>query len=162
MTIYDIIFYLLALLTVFSSGFAVFSYKKTNIILSLSFTFAGLAGLFAILNAEFIAIIELIIFAGGIPLLFFLVMSYTNFDSEQEKGGIIFINIFLVSLVTAIICAAMISTKWKENSQAGGDFSIGALGGLLMSKYLLPLEVTSVLFLTVIIGVSYIFRKEKR
>jgi NADH-quinone oxidoreductase subunit J len=164
LTFYDIIFYVLAALTIFSAGTAVFSQKKSNVIIGLCCTFTGISGLFCILSAVFIALIYLVLCTICLTLLFFFILHYSerspNGDQKKEYNNLLF-PVLLAGTVTALLAGVIASSKWREIPAFENNFSIGELSELIMTKYSLPLEITAVVILVVITGAFYMLRQEK-
>jgi NADH-quinone oxidoreductase subunit J len=88
MNYFEIIFYFFAVITIVSAGIVVFSRNIIYSAFSLLFTFFGVAGLYVLLNADFIAVAQLLIYVGGIlVLLLFGVMLTNNVISVDLKAG---------------------------------------------------------------------------
>ncbi|HQF43531.1 MAG TPA: NADH-quinone oxidoreductase subunit J, partial [Ignavibacteriaceae bacterium] len=115
MNLYDLMFYLFAALTVISGFFVV---TNRNIIYSgffLLFTFFSVAGIYVLLGADFVAIVQLIVYVGGILiLLLFGVMLTNKITNVEIKTGTI--NIYPatigVGLLTGSLLAALINSSW--------------------------------------------------
>ena len=118
MTLYDIIFYIFAILTIASAGLVVFSKNIVYSAFSLLVTFFSVAGIYVLLNADFIAITQLLIYVGGIlVLLLFGVMlttNATNVDLNTQTLKAIPATI-IAAVVAALLVSTVISTKWKTN-----------------------------------------------
>ena len=162
MTLYDIIFYIFAILTIVSAGLVVFSKNIVYSAFSLLVTFFSVAGIYVLLNADFIAITQLLIYVGGIlVLLLFGVMlttNATNVDLNTQTLKAIPATI-IAAVVAALLVSTVISTKWKTNDTPPLTNTVKGLGELLLTKYLLPFEIASIVLLIAIIGAAYLARR---
>lgn len=128
--------------------------------------FACLGGLFALLDAPFIAVIQIIIYAGAIMVLFVFVIMMINlgkeFPPEKKKMPVI------LSLVIGIVLLIefLFSVKGAfQQLNSGAPESIGnptSLGELLFSKYLYPFEITSVLIIAAMVGAIVLAKKKDK
>ncbi|MDP2303761.1 MAG: NADH-quinone oxidoreductase subunit J [Ignavibacteria bacterium] len=163
MNIYDLIFYLFATITVLSA-LAVVSTK--NIIYSaynLMLTFFGVAGLYVLLGADFLAIVQLIVYVGGILILILFGVMLTNkvngMPIHTEVTNIIPASI-TIGLFAGIVLAFFMNTNWKSVTTEFPATTIQSLGKLLMNEYILIFELLGVLLLIALIGAASIARKQ--
>lgn len=124
--------------------------------LSLIVVMGALAVLYLLLGAEFVAAIQVIIYAGAIMVLFtFVIMLLNAGEEERTKGSYIAILFGVPGLLLGGLVGAWVILKKmpQSNLQIGGFHgSADALGRLLFKEYLLPFEVTSVLIIIAIMG----------
>jgi NADH-quinone oxidoreductase subunit J len=163
MTSYDIIFYIFAIVTLLSAGIVVFSKNIVYSAFSLLFTFSAVAGIYVLLNADFIAITQLLIYVGGIMvLMLFGVMLTTNaanVDLNTQTLKSLPATV-VVAVISALLVSTMISTKWKTaDSGEQVQATVAGLGELLLTKYLLPFEIASIVLLVAIIGAAFLARR---
>jgi NADH-quinone oxidoreductase subunit J len=162
MTLYDIIFYIFAILTIVSAGLVVFSKNIVYSAFSLLVTFFSVAGIYVLLNADFIAITQLLIYVGGIlVLLLFGVMlttNATNVDLNTQTLKAIPATV-IAAIVAALLVSTVISTKWKVSDSPPLNNTVKGLGELLLTKYLLPFEIASIVLLVAIIGAAFLARR---
>jgi NADH-quinone oxidoreductase subunit J len=166
MTVYDLIFYVFALLTVISAGVVVFSKNIIYSAFSLLFAFSGVAGIYVLLNADFIAITQLLIYVGGIMILVIfgvmLTSHATNVDVTTQSLKALPATI-VVAVISALLVSTMISTKWPlVQNEAPAETTIELIGGMLLTKYLLPFEIASVVLLVAIAGAAFLARREAK
>ena len=162
MTLFDVIFYIFAIITIFSAGVVVFSKNIIYSAFSLLFTFSGVAGLYVLLNADFIAITQLLIYVGGILiLLIFGVMLTTNMtDVDLNTKPLKSLPaVVAAAIVAALLVSTMLSTNWKQNQTENTDTTINKIGELLLSQYILPFEIASIVLLVAIVGAAFLARK---
>jgi NADH-quinone oxidoreductase subunit J len=166
MDLYAIIFYFFAAVTLGSACIVVFSRNIVRAAFALLFAFFGVAGIYIFLLADFIAVTQLLIYVGGIMvLILFGVMLTSHQINVDAKTG-------TIQTLPAILIAACIGgglvwafwiTDWKVNSQLPlVETTAPKIGELLLTKYLLPFEIASVILLVALIGAAMIARREKK
>ncbi len=165
MNFYDIIFYFFALVTLVSAGVVVFSRNIIYSAFALLFTFFGVAGIYALLSADFIAVAQLLIYVGGIlVLLLFGVMLTNKVVSVDIKTGTLqtLPASLVVALTAGALCGVFYATDWKVVKEAPPVATTAtSLGQMFMTTYLLPFEVASVVLLVALVGAAMIARKDK-
>jgi len=160
----DFFFLLLAAMTVIPAFVVAFSRNLVYAAFALLFTFCGIAGLYGFLAADFLAILQILIYVGGILVLLLFGVLFTQkvyspsvraglgtSISGMVLGGILFCLLFLV---------LGIGFHWNTVEEHSAEPTIHGLGELLLSRHLLPFEVASVLLLIVLIGAVAVARKE--
>jgi len=165
MSLFDYIFFFFALITLASASIVVFSRNIIYSAFSLLFTFFGVAGLYVLLNADFIAVAQVLIYVGGIlVLLLFGVMLTNKIISVDLKTGMM--QTVPASVVIGMLAGALGTTfgltDWKTGNHTPPVLTTtGSIGELFMTSYLLPFEIASVVLLVALIGAVFIARKEK-
>jgi NADH-quinone oxidoreductase subunit J len=162
MSIYDIIFYLFGAVTVVSAFFVV---TTRNIIYSafyLLFTFFGVAGLYILLGADFVAVVQLIVYVGGILiLLLFGVMLTNKITNVNIKTGtlqIIPAGIAVIAFLYLLI-TTLLKTGWKTINNPVDIPSTQQLGMMLVTQYAVVFELLGILLLIALIGAASMARK---
>ena len=158
-------FYILSVLSVFSAMMVVFSKKPVYSILYLILCFFTIAGHYVLLNAQFLAAVHVIVYAGAIMVLFLYVIMMLNLNGETEPhkpvmmkfAAVVSGGLVLVVLAAAAGSADGLSINNAASSQIG---LVESLGKTLYSKYMLPFEISALLFLTAMIGATMIGKKE--
>ena len=161
-----VLFYIFALMSVASALSVVLSRNIVRTAVGLLFTLIGVAGLYFLLNAEFLAAVQLVVYAGGtLILIVFGVMltSKSPFSRFEPKLAEVMLAmsfglVLLIALIAAIVRA-------KFNSQmvdSGGNYPLETLGQALLGDFLVPFELASVLLLVVMIGAAYLAKGRKR
>ena len=164
MQIFDLVFYIFALITVVSASIVVFSKNIVYSAFSLLFTFFGVAGLYVLLNADFLAITQLLIYVGGILiLLLFGVMLTSKVVDVQMKTGTLqtFPAVVLVGGLAGVLCSVFYLTGWRISEAPELKSTARTLGEMLMTSYVLPFEVASIILLVALVGAAMIARKER-
>ncbi len=162
MPIAEIVFWLLAIFTIISASFVVLNNQLLYSAIALLFSLFGVAGLYIFLWADFIAGIQLIVYIGGINVLIIFGIMLTNKISsvrlsqtnvQQGVGAV-------VALWFMILISLVISkTPWLLTDSSEPPGTVGAIGTLLLSKYLLPFEAISLLLLGALIGAALLSRE---
>ncbi len=164
MQLFDIVFYLFAFITVASAFVVVFSRNIIYSAFSLLFTFFGVAGLYVFLSADFLAVTQVLIYVGGIlVLLLFGVMLTSRVVDVQMKTGTMqtFPAVILTAGLAGILCGVFLVTEWKTLPGPELKTTAPKLGEMLMTTYLLPFEIASVVLLVALIGAAMIARRER-
>jgi NADH-quinone oxidoreductase subunit J len=165
-----ILFVVLAVATVVTAILVIVQRSPVASAIYLIMTFFGLAGLYLLLNAEFVAVIQVLIYAGAIMVLFLFVIMLLNLEKEQKIITRNRMQKFLGVILGGILLVQVgmtFSTIFLEGKK--GDFpaaKVAALGNmevvarLLFTDYLLPFEVTSIVLLVAIIGAVVLAKRQ--
>lgn len=142
--------------------------KPISAILWLLVLFLSISGHYVLLNAQFLAIINIIVYAGAILVLFLFVLMLINVKSESHfkiKYGFTFLASLISFAVVAVLFLLIKQSKDLSNNAielgTGNIGSIENLGNSLFTKFTLPFELSSILFLIGIIGAVVLTKKEK-
>jgi NADH-quinone oxidoreductase subunit J len=164
-----ILFYSFALLVL---GGAVLTITRRNAVhsaISLIVSLMGVAGLYLLKQAEFLFAVQIVLYIGGIMVLFLFVIMLVNLDEaakERQFNGQWLIGIFCVALVGALVLlvmskgAASLQVTQGAMPSAAGKGNTEALADVLFSTYLLPFEIASVLLLVAVVG-SVVMAKKR-
>ncbi len=155
-------------LTVGSALMVVLSKHPVRSVLYLVLTFFMISSNYILMNAQFIAVVNIIVYAGAIMVLFLFVLMLLNLKQENEPrtsflikiasvlaGGALF-TVFIAALKDGVVIAA--SSVVEANDQG----LVQNLGQLLFTKYVLPFEVSSVLFIAAMVGAVMLAKREKQ
>ncbi|MFA6259927.1 MAG: NADH-quinone oxidoreductase subunit J [Bacteroidia bacterium] len=163
----QIIFLLLSLVTVVTALLVVFAKNPMYSVLSLIACFFTIAGHYILLSAQFLAIVHLIVYAGAIMVLFLFVVMLLNLNAESEPvksnrlriAAVISAGLLLLTFLAALksTMPAVFASPLKADLG-----SVQQVGQLLFTDFLLPFEVSSILFLSAMIGAVVLAKKEKR
>lgn len=161
----DYIFFILAAISVLSALAVVFSKNPIHSVLYLVVCFFSIAGHYLLLNAQFLAVVHIIIYAGAIMVLFLFVIMLLNLNKESEphKPVIVkFASVISGCLLGIVLVAAMANIDPVAGSHPSlhNVGNVEQLGRVLFKEYLLPFEISSVLFLSAMVGVVLISKKE--
>ena len=154
-------FWILAAITV---GAALGVAAVRNLIHSVALlivTFAGVAGLYITLSADFIAVVQILIYIGAIVILIlFAIVLTPRAGRLNQEGFMLLPAMVLAVLVAGTMIFVAFDTNWAISDREGFEETATAIGDLLLDKYALPFEIASVLLLSAIIGAILLVRPE--
>jgi len=163
----EILFFFLSALALLSAILVLISKNPVHSVLWLIITFFAISGHYILLNAQFLAIVNIIVYAGAIMVLFLFVIMLMNLNQQNEPqknlwmklAGVIAGGCFLMVLISLVRQANDMSAKVAMTK--GGDIGlIKNLGRVLFSDYVVPFEITSVLFLSAMVGAIVMGKKD--
>jgi NADH-quinone oxidoreductase subunit J len=167
MNISEIIFWVLSAMAIGSAIMVISTKSPVHSVLWLIVTFFAISGHYILMNAQFLAIVNIIVYAGAIMVLFLFVVMLMNLNAEAEPqknrllqfAGLISGGCLFLVIVASLIKSADISA---DVQLGGGEQGlIKNLGRALFNDYVIPFEISSVLFLSAMIGAVVIGKKEK-
>ncbi len=169
MNVIEIMFWFLSVLALGSAAMVVASKSPVHSILYLILVFFSISGHYILLNAQFLAIVNVIVYAGAIMVLFLFVVMLMNLNADSEPqqknkwflyiGGIAGGSLLLV--IVAALKETVAATQLVQMN--GGNVGlIKNLGMSLFTDYVFPFEISSVLFLSAMIGAVVISKKESQ
>ena len=161
-----ILFWFLSILAFFSAIGVVVSKNPVFSVLCLIVTFFAISGHYILLNAQFLAVVNIIVYAGAIMVLFLFVIMLMNLsktvDPQRNKwlrfAGVIAGGCMLLVLVSALKDAE--TAKQLAQVKEGDIGLINYLGTTLFNEYVVPFEISSVLFLSAMVGAVVIGKKD--
>jgi NAD(P)H-quinone oxidoreductase subunit 6 len=163
MDIATAVFYLVALITVGSALMVALSRNIIYSAFSLLGTFAGVAGLYVFLGADFVAAVQLLIYVGGILILIlFAVMltrRITDVEITNRAAGRV-PAVIIIGLLIYLLVQAVRETPWVKVKEAVYQPTTAKIGDLFLEEYLLPFELASLVLLAAMIGAVVLSRKE--
>jgi NADH-quinone oxidoreductase subunit J len=162
------LFYLFAAMAGLSAVGLVISRNIVRSAVCLLFTLTGLAGLYFLLGAEFLAAVQLVVYAGGTLILIIFGVMLTNkspFSRFAPKLVEIVLATVLASVLLVALVLAVTSYQFDSPLPVGAPeqgYQVAQLGQALLGDYLLPFEIVSVLLLVVMIGAAYLAKARRR
>jgi len=162
----DIAFVVISGLTI---GAAIISLEAKQVVygaIALAFSFLGIAGLFIVLNATFVALFQIIVYIGAIAvLILFTVMLVTKgveADAEREpvKPMGIVIAIVIAVLVGAVALVSDLST-WYPSTGFTDSYNVAGIGSLITNQYAIPLEILGLILGASVVGALTLAKVEK-
>ncbi|HPG11911.1 MAG TPA: NADH-quinone oxidoreductase subunit J [Chitinophagaceae bacterium] len=166
MIIIKILFGFLTVVAIFSALMMITSKNPVYSVLWLIVTFFSISGHYILLNAQFLAIVNIIVYAGAIMVLFLFVIMLMNLNKEtepQKNRWIKMIGAIAGGCLLLVMVAALkdVGLQKQEAMINGGDIGlIKNLGKELFSTYVVPFEISSILFLSAMVGAVVIGKKE--
>lgn len=164
MNIYDIIFYIFAAITILSALFVVTTRNIVHSAFYLLFTFFGVAGIYVLLGADFIAIAQIMVYVGGILILILFGVMLTNKITSVEirTGTVQMLPAAIgVAIFMGAVISIMIMANWKSEPGMIPLTTTKDLGHLLINDYVLIFELLGILLLIALIGAASIARRDK-
>ena len=168
MSITVILFWFLTVLALGSAIMVITSKSPVHSILALIVTFFAISGHYILMNAQFLAIVNIIVYAGAIMVLFLFVVMLMNLNAAAEPqknrllqfAGLISGGCLFLVIIAALMRSDTASPAMQMNE--GDSGLIKNLGMALFKDYLVPFEISSVLFLSAMIGAVVIGKKDKQ
>ncbi|MEJ7912868.1 MAG: NADH-quinone oxidoreductase subunit J [Chitinophagaceae bacterium] len=164
MGITQILFWTLATITLFSALMVITSKNPIYSVLWLIITFFTISGHYILLNAQFLAVVNIIVYAGAIMVLFLFVLMLMNLtkDTEPQKSKWLKLAGALAGgSLLLVLVAALKGTEAQMTQLGTGDIGlIQNLGKVLFTQYILPFEISSILFLSAMVGAVVIGKRE--
>ena len=159
------LFFFLSAVALISAMLVLLSKKPIHSVLYLTLTFFTLAGHYILLNAQFLAVVHIIVYAGAIMVLFLYVVMMLNLNKEIEPhkknipkvAAVIASGVFMLMLIGLLKGAETNMLPAARNSNIG---LINSLGTVLFKEYMLPFELSAVLFLSAMVGAVFLSKKE--
>ncbi|MCC6372089.1 MAG: NADH-quinone oxidoreductase subunit J [Bacteroidia bacterium] len=164
-TITQWLFGILSFLAIMFALMVVFSRNPVNSVLYLVLTFFCIAGHYLLLNAQFLAVVHIAVYAGAIMVLFLFVIMLMNLNQDNEPQKNIYSKLIagvIGGLLLFVMVGALRGTDHLEMKRYGHP-DIGLvknLGQVLFHEYLFPFEIVSVLLLAALVGAIMLGKKE--
>jgi NADH-quinone oxidoreductase subunit J len=156
-------FVILAVFAVATAVAMVVSRNTVNSALFLVLNFMSIAGVFLLLKARFLAIVQVLVYAGAIMVLFLFVIMLLNIDDEENLFNKFRIKYFFGFIFGAIVLAQILySIVGATHVMAAANVSIGtfgtveAVGNVLYTRYLLAFELTAILLTAAVVGALFV------
>ncbi len=165
MTLYSIIFYALAATILISTGLAITRRNLVHAVVYLVFSFFGSAMMFYLFGAPLLAVLEVIIYAGAIMILFLFIIMMVNVEASQERMFPIqqWLPITMIGILYLIIGAVILA------SAPGTDVTLEialaepkAFGEYLFQRHWLSIEIVSLLLLVALVGALHLGRRKSK
>jgi len=165
MTLYSIIFYILAAIILITTGIAITRRNLVHAVVYLVFSFFGSAMMFYLFGAPLLAVLEVIIYAGAIMILFLFIIMMVNVEASQERMFPIkqWLPIAMIGILYLIIGAVTVT------SAPGTDVTLEialaepkAFGEYLFQRHWLSIEIVSLLLLVALVGALHLGRRKSK
>jgi NADH-quinone oxidoreductase subunit J len=166
MEITQIMFWFLSALALLGAIGVVASKNPIYSVLCLIVVFFAISGHYILMNAQFLAIVNIIVYAGAIMVLFLFVIMLMNLNSQTGPLKNVYMKMagIVAGLTFMIVLVAALSHSETQNIVMRPGTSVGLienLGKALFNTYVVPFEISSVLFLSAMIGAIVIGKKDK-
>jgi NAD(P)H-quinone oxidoreductase subunit 6 len=156
-------FYLLAGLALAGAGGVAFSRNIVYSALSLMASFTGVAGLYVLMRADFVAGVQILLYVGGVVVLTLFAVMLTQHIADvrvsNRSVGRVPAALIMIA-VFAVMARSYAAASWRVEELPTDTYSTYAVGNALLGDYVLPFEVASIVLLAVLVGVVVLSRKE--
>ncbi|MBC8078937.1 MAG: NADH-quinone oxidoreductase subunit J [Gorillibacterium sp.] len=157
-------FILFAVLSIVGGIIMINSTKVIHMVAAIAMTFLSLAGLYVMLNAEFVAFVQVLIYAGAISILMIFGIMMTKHRDEEQKQQRPWHTILTIAGVLTlfgILWYAIQQATFSDARLPEGAGSPLEIGKLMMSKFVVPFELMSVLLTVALIGAIVVAKREE-
>ncbi|MES2379140.1 MAG: NADH-quinone oxidoreductase subunit J [Bacteroidota bacterium] len=180
MSLAQVLFYVMAFVVVGSALFVASSKNLVRSIFMFFITLFGLAGLYVLALADFVAVTQIVIYVGGVLVLILFAFMLSGRETlgmlQQQKGkfislrklpAILLASLFFVVMLNVILKTDASNLPWIKQAVAANtvikpnDIMTDNIGINLMTRYLLPFEAISILLMMALVGAAHLARKEK-
>lgn len=168
MNFFDIFFIGFSVITLLCALMVVLTRNPIHSVLYLILTMFCLTGHYVLLQAQFIGVVNIIVYAGAIMVLFLFVLMLLNMNKDNEPNKSIAWRVLgiLIGAMTLVAILVIVRIKLTTQGVAGpmlsDDFGyVKPLGKLLFTEYVFPFEIASILFIAAMVGVVYLGTKDK-
>ncbi|MBL0019825.1 MAG: NADH-quinone oxidoreductase subunit J [Bacteroidetes bacterium] len=165
MELQSILFWVFSLLGVAGGIGLILNRNPVHAALSLILNFFSIAGLYLSLQAEFLAVIQILVYAGAIMVLFLFVIMLLNLTKEAPEGPFTFARVAAWVLGLAFV-AEMIVVLKNALGDTGGELpekfagaTVEAVGAAMMTKYIFPFEMISVVLIASLVGAIVVAKR---
>jgi NADH-quinone oxidoreductase subunit J len=164
MSITQILFWTLSIVALFSALMVITSKNPVYSVLWLIVTFFSISGHYILLNAQFLAIVNIIVYAGAIMVLFLFVIMLMNLNKDTEPQKSKWLKLagaVAGGCLLLVLIAALRKTETHMADLTSGEIGlIQNLGKVLFNQYVVPFEISSILFLSAMVGAVVIGKRE--
>src|SRR5215213_610911 len=166
MSITELLFWILAIVSLFSALMVVISKNPVYSVLWLIITFFSISGHYILLNAQFLAVVNIIVYAGAIMVLFLFVIMLMNLNKEtetQKNKWLKLAGAVAGGCLLLVLVAALRNTEKQITELATGEIGlIQNLGKALFSDFVVPFEISSILFLSAMVGAVVLGKRDEK
>ncbi|GEJ57889.1 NADH-quinone oxidoreductase subunit J family protein [Anaeromyxobacter diazotrophicus] len=162
-TLRDAIFYLFAALTVAGAGLTAFSRNIVYSAVGLLTALTGAGAIYAWMDADFLAVTQLLVYIGGVLVLILFAVMLTNRITEVKVSNVslgVAGGVALLASTVPVLCFVALATPWAAHEPEAFGPTTRSIGNAFLSQWLLPFELASLVLLATLIGAVVIARKE--
>ena len=154
-------FYVMAAITILPALAVMLTRNIIHAAVFLVASFGGVAGIFVVLSADFLAAVQLLVYAGAIAvLIIFAIMLTQNASKGSQPNEQRWPALIISALMLVVLLGVLFQTAWPTSALAPLETTTASLGNLLLNQYVLPFEVVSVLLVAAMIGAIVISRED--
>ena len=169
MGLFDIMFYYLATVAVVTALLAVSRANPVHAVVFLVPCFFHVAGIFVLLGAEFLAVIQILVPAGALMILYLFVVFLFNVSEIEGRrithrqsllGGIV--AVLLILMLAMLSIQSVFPGPFTESVGTIGADNVATVGGALYTTFLFPFELASLVLLVVMFGAMVLAKKDEK
>ncbi|MCH8815851.1 MAG: NADH-quinone oxidoreductase subunit J [Chloroflexi bacterium] len=154
-------FWALAIITIGSAFMVAAVRNLIHAVVFLVLSFLGVAGLYITLSADFVGVVQILIYSGAIAILvIFAIVLTPQAGRDNAETSMRLPAVVLSGLVATMLGYASIDTNWSISDRPGFEETASAIGVALLDKYILPFEIAAALMLVAMLGAIIIVRDE--
>ncbi len=154
-------FWILAVSTVLCAVAVATVRNLIHAVMFLALTFVGVAGIYVVLSADFVAVVQVLIYAGAVGVLMtFAIMLTPAADRENSETAFQLPALLLAGIVLAIVVFVVYDTSWHVSDREAFVTTARSLGEAFVKPYVVPFEIASVLLVTAMIGAIVLTRED--
>ncbi len=154
-------FWALAALTLGAAVLAATTRNLLHAVLALILSFIGVAGLYITLSADFVAVAQVLIYAGAIAvLIIFAIMLTPNAGRRNDETFFRLPALGIAAVMASTLAAVGVATDWPQATRGPFTETSQAIGEAMLNQYILPFEIASVLLLVAMLGAIVIVRED--
>mgnify|MGYP001616304312 CR=1 FL=1 len=154
-------FWILAVSTVLCAAAVATVRNLIHAVMFLALTFVGVAGIYIVLSADFVAVVQVLIYAGAVGVLMtFAIMLTPAADRENSETAFQIPALLLSFIVLGIIVFVAWDTSWHVSDREALAATARSLGEAFVKPYVVPFEIASVLLVTAMIGAIVLTRED--
>jgi len=154
-------FWALAGLTVGAAAMIIVVRNLLHAVLFLILSFVGIAGVYITLSADFVAVVQVLVYAGAIAVLMIFAVMLTPLSARDNAENVLQLPALVLSgLVITGVTFVALETDWRLAGRGEFDSTAEAIGEALVSPFVLPFEIASVLLVAAMIGAIVLVRED--
>jgi NADH:ubiquinone oxidoreductase subunit 6 (subunit J) len=161
--VFDIVFWILAIITVAAALAVILLRDVFRAALALILLFVMIAGIYITLNADFLAVVQILVYVGAISILLLVGIMLTRDVHQGNPSGKFRVPAIIVGILLFLTLAfTAANTSWIISSKPPIENTAGFLGTKLFGEggFLLPVEITAILLLTAVLGAIVLIREK--
>jgi NADH-quinone oxidoreductase subunit J len=161
--VFDIVFWILATIAVAAALAVIFLRDVFRSAMALILLFLVIAGIYVTLHADFLAVVQILVYVGAISILLLVGIMLTRDVHHGNPSGKFRIPAIIVGILLLVTLAfTMANTNWVISDKPPLDNTAGILGAKLFGEggFLLPVEITAILLLTAVLGAIVLIREK--
>lgn len=156
-------FFILSLVAIGGAIFMINFTKVVHMVISLALTLLSVAGIFLLLNAEFIAVVQVLIYSGAVTILMLFGIMMTRHDAEEkptQRPRHSVLSFLAVAALFGFLMWGINTTPFPAETADVSQFTVANLGTVVFKQFVIPFELASVLLLVALVGAIVMAKRE--